>query len=145
MAVMALPHRSEADGPFEYHTLMPCRLADTRDPNGPTGGPILQTTVIRKFPVQGMCGVPIGAKAVTVNVTAVTPAGQGHLRVYPSDIAVPTVSALNFAAGDIAVGNGAIVALADDTVETLDLAIYPLVVGGAGTVHVILDVTGYFL
>src|SRR6266508_914569 len=55
LALWALP--CQADGPFSYYPLTPCRLADTRKPNGPSGGPILQTGQDRAFPVQGLCGV----------------------------------------------------------------------------------------
>lgn len=130
-------------GPFQFHSLTPCRLADTRNPAGPSGGPILQDNTTRQFPVQELCGVPLGAKAVTVNVTAVGPTGAGFLTLYPSDITRPVVSSINFAAGEPALGNGAIVPLADNSVQTLDLAVFARVVG-PGTVHMVLDVTGFF-
>jgi hypothetical protein len=44
-------------------------------------------------------GVPVGAAAVTVNVTAVVPNGPGFLTLFPSGITIPIVSSLNFAAG----------------------------------------------
>ena len=74
---LSLP--AEAGGPFQFFTLTPCRLADTRDLVGPSGGPILQDQITRQLPVQGLCNVPIGAAAVTVNVTAVVPNGPGGL------------------------------------------------------------------
>jgi hypothetical protein len=76
---------------------------------------MLSDQTARQFPVQGLCGVPVGAKAVTVNVTAVVPSGPGFLTLYPSGIATPVVSSLNFAAGELALGNGAIVPLADQS------------------------------
>jgi hypothetical protein len=142
--VLLWPNLGAADGPFDYHTVMPCRLADTRNANGPAGGPILEHGVTRPFPAQGTCGIPVGAKAVTINVTAVTPSGPGHLRLFPSGISVPTVATLNYGPRDVVVGNGAIVSLAEQSVEALDLSVYPVVVGGGGTVHVVMDVTGYF-
>jgi hypothetical protein len=135
---------ASAAGPFQYHTLTPCRLADTRNPAGPSGGPILTDNTTRQFPVQGLCGVPVGAKAVTVNVTAVGPTGTGFLTLYPSDVTRPIVSSLNYSANEPALGNGAIVPLADQAVQPLDLAVFARVVGGAGTVHAVVDVTGYF-
>ncbi len=138
---LSLP--AEAGGPFQFFTLTPCRLADTRDLDGPSGGPILEDQIPRQFPVQGLCNVPIGAAAVTVNVTAVVPNGPGFLTLFPSGIATPVVSSLNFAAGELALGNGAIVPLADQIDEPLDLSVFPRVLG-SGTVHMVLDVTGYF-
>ncbi|MGH9321241.1 MAG: hypothetical protein ACRD21_00320 [Vicinamibacteria bacterium] len=134
----------EADGPFQYHTLTPCRVFDTRDVSGPTGGQPLQDdpNPAYTFEVQGLCGVPVGAAAVTVNVTAVFPTDRGFLTLFPSGITTPLVSSLNFPASGNT-GNGAIVPLADQAVEAMDLSIYARVLGG-GTVHVVLDVTGYF-
>jgi hypothetical protein len=141
--VLGLSAPAKADGPFQFYTVSPCRVVDTRDPSGPTAGSPLADQTVQTFAIQGECGVPVGARAVTINVTAVAPTAQGHLRIFPSDIAVPTVSTLNFAAGESALANGAILPLADQRVEPEDLAIFPRVVG-SGTVHVIIDVTGYF-
>ena len=133
----------QADGPFQYFTLTPCRVFDTRLVGGPTIGNPLDDQSISTFVVQGNCGIPMGAKAVTVNITAVSPAGQGHFRVYPSGLPRPAVSTLNFPAGTGALANGAIVPLADQLVEAEDMSVFSKVVGGGG-VHMILDVTGYF-
>src|SRR5438093_7746637 len=81
-------------GPYQFHSLTPCRLADTRRPDGPSGGPILLDQQIRTFPVQGICGVPVGAKAVTVNLTVVGPNGPGFLTMFPTGITRPVVSSL---------------------------------------------------
>jgi hypothetical protein len=119
----------------------PCRLADTRNADGPSGGPILAANVSRSFPVQGLCSVPVGAKAVSVNLTAVGPAAVGFLTLYPSGITRPVVSTLNYSAGESAIANGAIVPLGASATQDLALA-YGTV--GGGTTHAILDVTGYF-
>ncbi len=139
LALWALP--CQADGPFSYYPLTPCRLADTRKPNGPSGGPILQTGQDRAFPVQGLCGVPSGAKAVWVNVTAVQPTGEGDLILYASGTTRPLVSSLHFHADEYALGNGSIVALGT---SSMDLAVYAFVAAPPGQVHMVLDVSGYF-
>jgi hypothetical protein len=139
----ALPAPSFAGGPYQYHSITPCRLADTRNATGPSGGPILVDQGIRSFPVQGLCGVPVGAKAATVNVTAVGPTGAGFLTLYPSGITRPVVSNINFSAGEPALGNGAIVPLADQGTYPQDLTVFSRVVG-PGSVHMVLDITGYF-
>jgi hypothetical protein len=135
-----------ADGPFQFHSLTPCRIVDTRISDQVQGGygPILTSNVERKFPVQGNCGVPVGAKAATLNVTAVAPTNQGRFTLYPSGITTPTVSTINFPPGTTALANGAIVPLADQSVEASDLAVMPFVIGTPGQVHLVLDVTGYF-
>jgi hypothetical protein len=135
-ALTVLP--SLADGPLHYYTVTPCRLVDTRNPNGPSGGPKLSAGVARSFKVQaGVCGVPTGAKGVLFNVTATEAAAPGHLTLYPSHLTQPpSVSNINFVAGDT-IANGATVALADTTGD--DVKVY-----GSVGVHVILDVAGYF-
>lgn len=135
---------TEAAGPFQFHSLTPCRLFDTRDAGGPTGGAPMTNNNSEPFVVQQVCGVPLGAKAVTVNVTAVGPTGAGFLTLFPTGITQPVVSSINFAAGEPALGNGAIVPLADQTTFPSDLSVFPRVGGVAGTVHVVLDVTGFF-
>ena len=74
-----------ADGPFQYHPVAPCRFADTRSGNGGVMAPAAD----RSFQVQGVCGVPSGAKAVSVNVTVVATGGAGYVTLYPSNVARP--------------------------------------------------------
>jgi hypothetical protein len=105
------------------------------------GPPILSTGVTRTFSVQGVCGVPAGAKAASINVTAVRPNGAGHLTLFPTGGSVPVVSTVNFAAGEPAIANGAIVPLA---ASAPDLSVSPYVAAPGGTVHLVIDVTGYF-
>jgi len=60
--------------------------------------------------------------------------------LHPGDLASPLTSTINFAAGATR-ANNAILALAFDGTGTL--AATPSVAGG-GTVHLILDVSGWF-
>ena len=144
LMLVALPAPlATAAGPFQYHSLTPCRAVDTRVGQGPIlqdSGPIGSTP--RLFTIQGVCGVPVGAKAVSVNVTAVGPTGTGFLTLFPAATSQPTVSNLNYNAGEPALGNGAIVPLAT-TAPPNDLAVFTRVVG-PGSVHMVIDVTGYF-
>ncbi len=139
LAFAAVP--AQAAGPFQFHSLTPCRIVDTRNAAGPTGGPALTHSTVRSFPIQGNCGVPSNAEAVALNATVVSPAGGGHLTLFPSGGGVPLVSTLNFNAGEPALANGAIVPLSNNA---SDLSVQAAVLGGNGTVHLILDVTGYF-
>jgi hypothetical protein len=147
LALGYAPAPAHADGPFQFHSVTPCRIVDTRNaPNSVgggsgTGGPALSSTASRDFPIQGQCGVPVGAKAAVLNVTITQPTQDGHLTLWPSGTTKPLVSTLNFAAGEPAIANGAIVPL---STNPNDLSIQPGL-AATGTVHVILDVTGYFL
>ena len=134
-----------ADGPFQFFPLTPCRVVDTRNANGVNGGPALTANQIRKFRMQGNCGVPVGAKAVTLNATVVSPGSAGWLGVYPAT-GFSGTSTINFNAGEFAIANGAIVPLSPVGGPTdLDIsAFWSNYTGNAPQTHVILDVTGYF-
>lgn len=49
-------------------------------------------------------GIPAGAQAIMVNLTAVAPSGPGHLTAYPCGSARPTASVLNYDAGETRAG-----------------------------------------
>jgi hypothetical protein len=124
--------------PTDFYTLPPCRLIDTRLADGPLGGPVLQPGVERSFAVAGACGIPAGAKALALNVTVFQPTSFGNVQVYPGDTAPPVSSTINFLAGDNR-ANNAITPLAFNGAGTLKAR-----AGSSGTVHLIVDVTGYF-
>jgi PQQ-like domain len=126
--------------PVNFFTVAPCRLVDTRGPDGTFGGPVLQGSAARRlFPVAGSrCGVPSTAVAVALNVTVVSPSGPGHLRLGPASFAAST-STINFVAGQTR-ANNAVVGLTGYPLGSLwvETHIFP------GTTHLVLDVTGYF-
>lgn len=129
---------SAQTGPFQFHAISPCRIADTRS----GFGGILAAATTRDFTVQGVCGIPSGAAAVVVNVTVVGPTQTGFLTLYPSNLASPPlVATLTFNAGEPALGNGAIVPL---KATTPDLRAVYGIGGGTATTHVVIDATGYF-
>ena len=120
-----------------FHTLTPCRVADTRDPDGPWGGPALAAGAERLFTIAGRCAVPATARSVSLNVTVTQPTAAGHLTLYPGGTPPPIVSALNYGAGQTR-GNNAIVALGADGSLAVTCG------QSSGTTHMILDVNGYF-
>ena len=129
-------------GPYQYYALTPCRVVDTREPSEPLRqGGLITAAVQRNLTVKGRCGVSATAAAVTLNLTITGPTQDGFVSLWPVGGAFPTVSTINFSAFEPALANGAIVPLA---VGTPDLAaIYGTAIG-AGTIHLIVDVTGYF-
>ena len=131
-------HRIARDDPYDFFSLTPCRLLDTRNPDGPSGGPALQNGVTRNFPAAGLCGVPATAKALAVNATVISPGGSGFLKTYPTGCLVPATSTLNFGTGQTR-ANNAVLALGTGG----QVAVLPSVTGG-GTAHLALDVVGYF-
>jgi hypothetical protein len=138
LTLVAVP--AMAAGPFRFYPLTPCRLVDTRQP---ANAPIMTALSTRSFKIRGTCGLPATATAAALNVTVFTPSIKGHVRVFPSDVALPNTSTLNFAGGENAVANGAIVPMPADTGSTTDLSIYLYMIA-AGNAHMIIDVTGSF-
>ncbi|HEX8408035.1 MAG TPA: hypothetical protein VF883_04175 [Thermoanaerobaculia bacterium] len=124
-------------GPYQYFPLSPCRLVDTRGPNGTNSGPMMGSNSTRNFQVRGFCGVPTTAKAVSLNITVTQATQSSWLAVWPSGTARPNVSMINFESSDPALANGIIVGV---STATQDLSVY----NNFGTVHVLVDVTGYF-
>jgi hypothetical protein len=90
--------------------------------------------------VHGVCGIPATARAVAVNVTVLQGQGDGRLTLHPGNLSTPNTSTINFTAGQT-LANNAILALASNGEGTLGIT--PFVIGG-GTVHVLVDVSGYF-
>jgi hypothetical protein len=124
-----------------FHTLTPCRIADTRQPPGPRGGPSLAANSARDFSVAGICGVPLTAKAVALNGTAVLPSADGYLTLYPTGSEVPPLaSTINFRAGIIR-ANNAVIALG---VSGQISVFCGLPSSPNGSTDFVLDVTGYF-
>ncbi|MFL6200302.1 MAG: hypothetical protein ACJ76J_14065, partial [Thermoanaerobaculia bacterium] len=121
----------------ELFTLVPCRLMDTRNPQD---GPALTSQVPRLVATLGKCGIPLSAVTLVANVAVVGPTSSGLLTFYPGNQTVPPTSTINFQAGQTR-SNNALLLLAPDQAGTL--GIYSLLTGG-GTVHVIVDVSGYF-
>src|SRR5438552_15015424 len=59
---------------LNFVPVTPCRVADTRNANGPFGGPILSGNTIRGFAMSaGACNIPSNAMAYSLNFTVVPP------------------------------------------------------------------------
>jgi hypothetical protein len=120
-----------------YYPLPPCRVVDTRSAALGEPLPLAAGTETRFVLVGGACGLPPTATAVALNVTAVRPTTGGHLRVYPGGTALPNASTVNYAAG-LTRANNAITRLGADG----SVAVF--VGQPSGTVHAVVDVSGYF-
>jgi hypothetical protein len=121
----------------KFYPLSPCRVADTRWPNGLLGGPALQPNGARLFTVTSACGIPASAVAISVNVTVVAGAG-GFFTLYPGNGVNPATSNLNFSTGQVR-ANDAILYLSTDGSGSINV-----LNGSVGSNHFILDVNGYF-
>ncbi len=120
---------------LRFVPVTPCRVADTRNPAGPFGGPFLGGNTTRAFTIpDSACGIPSTALAYSVNVTVVPKAKLAFLTMYPCGQDLPATSTLNSdgrikaAAAIVPAGaNGAACAFTTDDTEF------------------ILDINGYFV
>jgi hypothetical protein len=140
-------------GPLTFHTISPQRYLDTRFDDG---GP---------FPPQGAIGeffifdfgdpnyfaggfpneVPPEAKAIACNLTVTGGTSAGNLRAFPgnSDV-IPLVSNVNWTAGQT-VANYAIVGAATPSEGDFLASVGLHNASTRGSVHVIVDISGYFI
>ena len=125
-------------GPTSFYTVTPCRIADTRNAAGPYGGPAIQPGSQRIFTVTGLCGVPAAAKAISGIVTAVTPSSDGAFRMFSGDEQPDVATAISFASGKTR-SNNVVLKLAGDGSGSLGVSST-----ATGSVHLVIDVNGYF-
>jgi hypothetical protein len=123
--------------PAAYHPLTPARIEDTRPGSGlPGSGQAPGPGQVLSVQVTGQGGVPAsGVAAVVVNVTITSPTATGFVSVYPTGVASPLSSTMNFQAGqteahlaEVAVGQNG------------QIAIY----NATGWTQVIVDVEGWY-
>jgi uncharacterized repeat protein (TIGR03803 family) len=118
-----------------FYPVTPCRVADTRNPAGPLGGPFIAAGGTRAFPVQSSsCNLPATAQAYSLNVTAVPHTTLNYLTIWPTGETQPNVSTLNSSTGAVT-ANAAIVPAG--TSGDVSVFVYD-------DADVILDVNGYF-
>ena len=125
-----------AGGPvaLPFIALPPCRIVDTRG-NAPLTGGFLPPATLRSYTVTGVCGIPAGARALSLNATVVKPTGPGFLTLYPEGGSFPPVSTLNYLGNDVIV-NAAVVPLSAGGGISMALGVS----GG----DVVLDTNGYY-
>src|SRR5262249_45824268 len=88
-----------------FFAITPCRLVDTRSPNGPYGGPALEAGTDRFFTLAGRCGISNNAVAVAANATVTQPTGAGSLTIFPAGIEMPDTTSINYRAGQTRANN----------------------------------------
>ena len=86
--------------------VQPCRLADTRP--GSAGGYTRVDPLTISISTRGRCGIPAGATSLAVTLGALQSQNPGFLTAFAADQTRPTVSNLNYLAGQIR-ANGSIV------------------------------------
>lgn len=123
-------------GGLQFYPITPCRIADTRQAAGSQGGPSLSAGGQRSFPVAGVCGVPAGAQAYSLNFTAVPSGGNplGYLTTWPSGEAQPLASTLNAVTGTVTANAAVLRAGAGGAVSVF----------ASSATDVVIDINGYF-
>lgn len=97
--VTPAPTASPSGPSVRFQPLTPARIVDTRENLGATkliGG------VTKRIQATGFGGIPGGAAAMSGNFTIVNPGAAGFLTVWNCSATRPTVSTVNFLAGDVA-------------------------------------------
>jgi hypothetical protein len=119
--------------PMRFVPVTPCRVFDTRNANGPFGGPSIAAGTARSFAIpNSACGIPATALAYSVNVTVIPPAALAYLTVWPTGQPQPTVSLMSSDgrikanAAIVAAGSGGAISVyaTNQTDATLDIAGY---------------------
>ena len=135
-------------GDLVFTAVTPCRIADTRVAGGPISAnssrPFLGLAVNpgANFSSQGgsatNCNVAaVGASAIVLNVTAVTPSGAGFATVYKSGESRPLAASVNYTTG--AIVNNSVVVGVPNPLAITDFVIYTF----AQSDYVV-DIIGYF-
>lgn len=126
------------------HAVAPSRVYDSRFADGPLASgfnrlvSVADAIDVMTGDISAFNTVPEGASAIYFNVTLTDTTGAGFLLVAPGDATEVTSSTLNWSSTGQTVANASLTTLDDDrNVRAF--------VGGAGSTHFIIDVTGYTL
>jgi len=130
------PPATSAPSPLQFVPIAPCRILDTRGPNGSLGGPALAAGVARTIPIlSSACGIPASAMAYSLNATVVPAQGAlGYLTLWPAGQTQPAVSTLNSPDGSIIANSLIVSAGSSGSINAFVTQ----------TTHLVLDINGYF-
>ena len=126
-----------------FVAITPCRLLDTRPGDNNIGGRTTplgsnDTLTLQVTGATGECtGIPTGAVAAALNVTAIQGSTRSFLTLYPADAPLRNASNLNWNGGDPPTPNKVDVKLSADGAVNITNAF--------GTVHVAADLAGYYI
>ncbi|MBE7157049.1 MAG: BACON domain-containing protein [Rhodospirillales bacterium] len=129
-------NRIPVSSALNFVPVTPCRVTDTRLPDGPFGGPFLPALTDRAFVIApSPCNIPYGAVAYSLNITVVPHGTLGFLTAWPSGQTRPFVSTLNSMDGRVK-ANAAIVGAGVNQA----ISLY-----ATNDTDVVLDINGYFV
>ncbi|MEH1166272.1 hypothetical protein V6V47_12880 [Micromonospora sp. CPCC 205539] len=117
-----------------YNALSPNRILDTRSGKGAPKAAVGAGRSV-SLQVAGVGGVPTDASTVVLNVTVTGPTAGGYVAVYPSGVARPTASSLNFVKGWTGANSVTVKVGTNGKVDFYN---------SGGSTHIIADVSGYY-
>ncbi len=119
-----------------FETAGPVRAMDTRSGTGRAGGAIAPgAAAVLSVMDLPLTPIPGTVTAVVLNVTVTSPTQGGFLTVFPDSQSLPTVSNLNFVAGET-ISNLVVVPVINGQIDFYN--------GSGGTVQVVADLDGYY-
>jgi len=126
--------------PASFYLVTQCRLLDTRNASGPYGGPALPANATRNVVVSGHCGVAAGASSVALIVTALTPATNGWMTLFPgpAGTAAPNAATLNYSTGKTRSNNAIVPMASDGSINVTNFN------SSGSAIPFVIDVYGYF-
>jgi hypothetical protein len=122
--------------PLKFTPLPPCRILDTRLPNGAYGGPALLSQSTRSVALAGRCGIPSNARGASLNVTVIPKNSLGYITVWQTGVPRPTASTMNSLDGRIK-ANAVLTGLVPSNQQSIDLF-------ANSDTDVVIDTNGYF-
>ena len=146
-AIQPLTNAPDVTALSQYVPISPCRIVDTR-----ATGARIPAGATREFHVTGKagfspqgghslgCGIPHGASAIAVNLTATSASTPGIVRTWPADQAPPNATTLTYDRG-LSTGTGATLPIQVTSASSNDPELDVRVSSAA---HIIIDVFGYY-
>jgi hypothetical protein len=129
-------------GSGSYYSVTPCRVVDTRESDGPYGGPALGGLSERSFVLTGRCGIPQEARSISGVLTAVGSTAPGPVELRRGGAPPGPTRSLSCEAGRIR-ANNFVVRLSGET-GSVRRGTPAARNEGAHPVHVVVDVNGHF-
>lgn len=136
--------QSASTSTLAFFPISPCRVVETRNPNGTFGGPSLVGQTPRTFPMKqspAPCSIPSSAKAYSLNFSVIPPTGGyvGFLQAWPANQQRPGTVILDDNTNGVGtvVANTSIVAAGTDQYGSIT-------VQASQNTDLAVDITGYF-
>ncbi|KGN37643.1 hypothetical protein [Knoellia subterranea] len=134
----APPTQAVPTTPGAFRSLQPARLLDTRTGIGAAAVKIPARGTLRlQVTGRGGVGATGTVSAAVLNVTVVAPSASGYITAYPDGAGRPNASNVNFGSNQTIANLGAVRVGTNGRVAFYN--------GSEGSIHLLVDVSGYYL